>query len=227
MRCRQLILGLTVLALVMSPGLASAGPGAAPGQAPPTNTAAPTISGLAQLGNSLTANIGAGEGKGLKVAYQWQGCDSSGGACGALAGATAASYTPVAADAARTLRVMVVASNNNGSAVATSDPTAVVTSPPPPTPSSTTTATTTTPTTSTTTPTWSTTTQTTSATTPTTRRPRRQRATPTTTTQQAGSPYWRGRLQQRGLLPQLGCRLRVGDRRNPFGFYEPCQRHDP
>src|SRR6266550_8851796 len=112
MRRRQLIRGLTILGLAMSPGLANAG-GTAPGQTAPTNSGAPTISGVAQLGSTLTVNVGNWDGKGLKFAYQWQNCDSSGGSCGALGGATAATYTSVAPDAARTLRVAVIASNNN------------------------------------------------------------------------------------------------------------------
>ena len=174
MRCRQLILGLTILVLVMSPGLASAGAGPAPGQTPPTNTGAPTISGVAQLGSTLTANVGDWDGKGLKFSYQWQNCDSSGGSCGALGGAAAATYAPVAPDAARTLRVVVIASNNNGSAVATSNATAAVTSAPTPPPSSTTTTTTAT-----------TTTQATTTTTPTT-------TTAVTTTTAASNAYWQG-----------------------------------
>jgi hypothetical protein len=58
---------------------------------------------------------------------QWQRCDSSGGACSAISGASASSYSPVSADATHTLRVVVTASNAYGSAVASSNPTAVVT----------------------------------------------------------------------------------------------------
>ena len=58
--------------------------------------------------------------------YQWSRCDSSGAACSALAGETAANHSVGSADGGHTLRAAVTASNSSGSAVAVSSPTAVV-----------------------------------------------------------------------------------------------------
>ena len=218
MRCRQLIRGLTLLGLAISPGLANAG-GDPPGQTPPTNTAAPTISGAAQLGSSLTANVGSWDGKGLKFAYQWQNCDASGGSCSSLGGATAATYTPVAPDATRTLRVVIIASNNNGSTVATSSPTGVVTVPVPQQSSTTTTtASSTTATTTATTATAATTATTattpTSTTTPTS-------STTTTTPQPTGSPYYRSDFSNADFCPSWDS-VMESTTVNPLGYYDPC-----
>jgi len=59
-------------------------------------------------------------------AYAWLQCDATGQACAAIAGATASSYKPVAADAGRTLRVKVSATNAYGTGTATSAATAVI-----------------------------------------------------------------------------------------------------
>jgi len=132
---------IAVTAVAMATGLVTGVSSAAPGQQPPTNLTAPTISGTAQVGRSLSASVGTWSGKRLSYAYRWLRCDTSGAACVAIAGAAASSLTLVSADAGRTIRVMVIASNRYGSAAATSAQTPVVTSPttappPPPPPSS-------------------------------------------------------------------------------------------
>lgn len=93
--------------------------------APPSNTAAPTISGTAQDTQVLTAAPGGWTGsQPMTFAYRWQRCDGT--SCSAIAGATAATYTVVTADVSHQLRVAVTASNAAGSATATSAPTATV-----------------------------------------------------------------------------------------------------
>ena len=76
----------------------------------PVNTVAPAISGTARRAETLTATPGTWSGNDNTFAYQWQrgGVD--------IAGATGATYTPVAADVGATLRVRVTATNPDGSA---------------------------------------------------------------------------------------------------------------
>ena len=64
--------------------------------APATATPALAVTGPAQKSKTLRA-AGGFRGVGLSYAYQWQRCNSSGAGCGAIAGATAVTYSPVAA----------------------------------------------------------------------------------------------------------------------------------
>jgi hypothetical protein len=94
---------------------------------PPANTSPPTNSGAAQQGQTLTASPGSWSGtQPISYGYEWRRCDSAGGSCAAIAGATASSYTLTSADVGSTLRVAVTGSNSAGSATAVSAPTAVV-----------------------------------------------------------------------------------------------------
>ena len=97
--------------------------------APPSNTAAPTVSGTAQAGQTLTASTGTWSGSPTSYAYQWQRCSTS---CTAITGAAGSSYTAQTADVGATLAVAVTATNGGGSATAASAPTAAVTSAPAP-----------------------------------------------------------------------------------------------
>lgn len=125
------------LTLILATGGASGGP-SSPGQLAPTNVTPPTVSGAAQVPNTLTASTGTWQGKGLKFGYQWLRCDSAGATCGAVSGATGTTMALSTSDVGYTLRVIVTATNRNGSAAATSAQTAVVASaasaPPPPPP---------------------------------------------------------------------------------------------
>ena len=98
----------------------------------PVNSAAPTISGTAQQGQTLTESHGTWSNTPTGYAYQWQQCDSAGANCTTISGANAQTYVPVAADVGHTLRVQETASNAGGSsAPATSAATSVVVPPAP------------------------------------------------------------------------------------------------
>jgi hypothetical protein len=101
---------------------------------PPVNAGLPVISDLTSLsasnlapGDTLAVSTGSWMSYPTSTyTYQWQECDAAGGSCTAIGGATAATYTPVAAEAGHTLRVEVTASNGVGSGKATSQQSAVV-----------------------------------------------------------------------------------------------------
>ena len=97
--------------------------------APPTNTALPTISGSGppREGRQLTVTNGTWTGsQPMTFTYQWSRCDSSGGACVDLAGATSKTYTPTSSDVGSRLRATVTATNAGGVASATSNPTSAI-----------------------------------------------------------------------------------------------------
>jgi len=87
----------------------------------PVNTALPTISGTATVGQVLTAANGTWTGAAtITYAYQWlrDGVD--------IGGATASTYTLVSADQTHKVSVRVTATNSLGSSSATSAQTATV-----------------------------------------------------------------------------------------------------
>jgi thermitase len=115
------------------------GTGTPPPPSPaPANTAPPAITGVAQDGQTLTASAGSWSGSPTGYGYQWSRCDTSGGACSNVSGATGTTYSATTADVGATVRVTVTATNPSGSASATSAVTAVVASAPAPPPTPTT-----------------------------------------------------------------------------------------
>jgi hypothetical protein len=102
------------------------GAGSAASQAAPVNTALPTISGTAAVGQTLTASNGTWSNAPTSFAYQWLRCNGGGNSCVSVANGTQKTYTLVGADAGHTMRVRVTATNADGSASAESDKTDTV-----------------------------------------------------------------------------------------------------
>jgi hypothetical protein len=94
---------------------------------PPVNTEAPTITGTALQGETLTANNGSWLGE-PPITYtdQWEECNDLGGGCLPIVGATSSSYTIGEGDVGSTLRVAVTAANVAGEASTNSNVTGVV-----------------------------------------------------------------------------------------------------
>ncbi len=105
----------------------AAGPAAGRAASAPQNTSLPSISGAARDGSTLTASKGSWANNPASYAYQWQRCDSSGGACQPIASATGTRYTVVGADVNQRLKIAVTATNSAGSGTAASRATGVVT----------------------------------------------------------------------------------------------------
>ena len=85
---------------------------------PPSNNTAPTIFGTLASGQTLTSAVDGWTGSTpLQTSYQWQLCDTAGGSCNAIAGATGQSYTVRSGDIGHSIRLSVTASNGAGLAM--------------------------------------------------------------------------------------------------------------
>ncbi|MGQ9372115.1 DUF4347 domain-containing protein, partial [Azospirillum sp. A39] len=103
----------------------------------PANSVAPTITGTAGVGSTLSATNGTwsdADGDTLTYTYQWYRADDTvGGNEVAISGATTSSYTLTQADQTKYVRVVVTANDSNGSSTQTATSTrtqALDTSPP-------------------------------------------------------------------------------------------------
>jgi hypothetical protein len=92
----------------------------------PKNTVAPTVTGMPQVGQTLTASAGTWSGSPASFAYQWQRCDSSGANCSNISAATGQTYLLANPDAGSRIRVAVTATSTTGSATVFSDATAPI-----------------------------------------------------------------------------------------------------
>jgi len=118
---------IAAVAVFATMGTAQSGT-ASQAQYAPSNSAAPTVSGTAQEGQTLTASSGTwSSSSNVSYSYQWQRCNATGAACADISGATAQTYTVGSADVGNTLRVLVTAKNADGSSSAPSGTTGVVT----------------------------------------------------------------------------------------------------
>lgn len=87
----------------------------------PVNTAAPSIAGSLQEGQTLTGDAGQWAGTGpISFAYQWLRCSIVGGGCESIAGAQQAAYSASGLDLAHNLLLAVTATNAQGSTTADS-----------------------------------------------------------------------------------------------------------
>jgi hypothetical protein len=85
----------------------------------PKQTAAPVVTGSAVAGALLTGTSGAWSGSGtISYTYQWYRCDAAGAHCGAIHGATAATYKLAAQDVTHTMGLTVNARDSAGKASA-------------------------------------------------------------------------------------------------------------
>jgi hypothetical protein len=85
----------------------------------PAATAPPVISGAAGVGEHLSTTNGSWN-TSATFAYQWQRCAAGGSGCVPIAGATAATYALVGADAGHSLKASVTATNVAGAGSSTS-----------------------------------------------------------------------------------------------------------
>jgi subtilase family serine protease len=93
----------------------------------PVDTSAPTISGTAEQGQTLSVSHGTWTNSPSSYSEQWVNCDSAGSSCVAIKGATETSYTLPVGSVGDTLRVQETAINGTGSgSPAVSTPTATV-----------------------------------------------------------------------------------------------------
>jgi hypothetical protein len=88
---------------------------------PPSNTTAPTISGTAEEGSTLSAEVGSWTGLApITFGYQWRRCNGSGESCSDISGATSSAYNAGFEDVGHKLRVLLTATNAAGSGEALS-----------------------------------------------------------------------------------------------------------
>ncbi len=96
---------------------------------PPLNSAPPSVSGLAEVGQTLSLTHGEWTGRPWSISDQWEDCDGAGANCTAIAGATGPTYALAQSDLGSTIRVQETATNAGGpGAPALSAPTAPVSS---------------------------------------------------------------------------------------------------
>ncbi len=92
----------------------------------PSNISLPSIAGIAEDGGTLTGAKGSWSGSEPSFGYQWLLCNSSGGACKEVSGATGTTLGLLSGEIGSTARLLVTATNSAGSVSATSEPTSAI-----------------------------------------------------------------------------------------------------
>jgi hypothetical protein len=102
--------------------------GIAPAWFAPTNTAAPSISGTARVGQTLSTTNGTWSADPApSYTYAWEQSDNGSTGWSTISGATSSTYTLATAQAGKYVRAKVTATNSEGSATATSTASAQIT----------------------------------------------------------------------------------------------------
>lgn len=86
-----------------------------PPPAPPVNASPPVVTGVAQIGQTLTSTTGSWTGTAASYAYQWKRAGVN------ISGATGSTYVTQVIDAQQPITCTVTATNPDGSASATSN----------------------------------------------------------------------------------------------------------
>ena len=97
----------------------------------PVNSALPTIAGIAQQGQTLTASPGTWSNSPTSYTYQWESC--SGTTCTAVGTVNSTTYVVASTDVGKTIEVKVAAVNTGGTTAAVTSAATGVVVPPTPT----------------------------------------------------------------------------------------------
>ncbi len=97
---------------------------------PPVNTSIPAVRGTTLVGSVLTADPGSWTGRqSISFSYRWLRCNTQGGECVSIGGATSRNYRLTASDVNHKMRFNLTARNSLGSTTVISGESAVVTEP--------------------------------------------------------------------------------------------------
>ena len=97
---------------------------------PPVNTSLPAVRGTMTVGQTATADPGSWTGKEpISFSYRWLRCNTQGGECASIGGATSRTYRLASADVNHKLRFNVTARNSIGSTTVMSGESATVEEP--------------------------------------------------------------------------------------------------
>jgi hypothetical protein len=96
----------------------------------PTISQAPTVTGTAEQGDTLSVGNGTWNNGPTQYSYAWEDCNGAGSDCAAITGATSSSYELSAADIGSTIVCVVTATGPGGSTPVSTKKTALVTASP-------------------------------------------------------------------------------------------------